>query len=134
MSIGEQLRERVRERGKELRDHGGQRILELLGDAAPRGPERDSPEPRIVESISVNPFDRGDSAFGVVAKVDTEHASYVEEGTPPHMIFPKKPGGVLVFPSHGTLVFTRHVNHPGTQGTKFFSSTIERWSEVLAEG
>lgn len=53
---------------------------------------------------------------GVASNVD--YAPYVEYGTRPHIIEPKKPGGVLhwVDPGSGEDVFARRVHHPGTAG------------------
>lgn len=49
---------------------------------------------------------------------DVDYAPYVEYGTRPHIIEPKKPGGVLhwVDPGSGKDVFARRVHHPGTHG------------------
>lgn len=48
------------------------------------------------------------------------YAIFVLEGTRPHLIVPRDPNGVLAFIAEsGDLVFTRHVNHPGTQPNPF---------------
>lgn len=46
-------------------------------------------------------------------------AVWNHDGTRPHPIRPRQPGGVLVFTSHGRTVFARGVQHPGTKATKF---------------
>lgn len=53
---------------------------------------------------------------GVASNVD--YAPYVEYGTRPHVIEPRKPGGVLHWhdPRTGEDVFARRVHHPGTKG------------------
>lgn len=50
----------------------------------------------------------------------------VESGTPPHAIDPKTEGGVLVFPKGGTVVFTRHVEHPGTKKNPFVERAFQQ--------
>lgn len=65
------------------------------------------------------------------ARIDVDYAEYVTQGTRPHVIVPRKPGGVLVFQSGGETVFTRRVNHPGTQANPFYDNIVNRWSEYL---
>lgn len=70
---------------------------------------------------------------------------YVDEGTRPHIIAPRKPGGVLVFRTGytsktlprlitsrtggatGPTVFARVVRHPGTKARKFTETIMQRW-------
>ena len=47
------------------------------------------------------------------------YAVYVHEGTRPHVIRPRNPGGVLHFTMNGRSVFARSVNHPGTAARPF---------------
>lgn len=46
------------------------------------------------------------------------------EGTFPHEIRPRRPGGVLKFRSRGMVVFATRVHHPGTKATKFLSQWL----------
>jgi len=59
------------------------------------------------------------------------YAPYVEFGTQPHDIKPKKPGGVLVFTINGTKVFTKLVHHPGTQAQPYVEPAFEAWVDSL---
>jgi hypothetical protein len=59
------------------------------------------------------------------------YAGYVEFGTKPHVIRPKKPGGVLVFTINGQKVITRKVNHPGTQPNPYVQPAFEAWVDSL---
>lgn len=71
-------------------------------------------------SISEDP-QRMVTALHVVGGV-TAHAKYavfVHEGTRPHIIRPKNPGGVLHFYWNGREVFVKSVNHPGTRARPF---------------
>lgn len=53
---------------------------------------------------------------------DTDYALDVHDGTAPHVIVPRRPGGVLRFEAaSGEVVYTARVNHPGTRGQPFMS-------------
>jgi len=80
-------------------------------------------------------------------RISTQDAiyRYVDEGTRPHIIAPRKPGGVLVFRGRytaktiphllvsraggasGATVFARVVHHPGTKARKFTETIMQRW-------
>lgn len=49
---------------------------------------------------------------------------YVLNGTRPHMIFPRRPGGVLRFTVGGQVVFARYVSHPGTRAQPFLQEAL----------
>jgi hypothetical protein len=57
-------------------------------------------------------------------------APHVEWDTMPHLIAPKKPGGVLTVPTKGGMVFARLVHHPGTRGQHMMATAI---AEVAIE-
>jgi HK97 gp10 family phage protein len=61
----------------------------------------------------------------------TDYAGFVEFGTKPHVIRPKKPGGVLVFTVGGVKVFTRKVNHPGTHAQPYVRPAFQAWVDSL---
>jgi hypothetical protein len=49
---------------------------------------------------------------------------YVEKGVKPHIILPKRAGGVLAFETEeGETVFARYVRHPGFPGRFFVRAT-----------
>lgn len=67
-----------------------------------------------------------------------EHASHLEGGTAPHIIRPRKPGGVLRFQTRdGNIVFARFVRHPGTRATHFLSNAqlaaFEEFADDMTE-
>jgi HK97 gp10 family phage protein len=62
---------------------------------------------------------------------DTPYAGYVEFGTKPHQIRPKKPGGVLMFTMGGQKVFARSVQHPGTRAQPYVRPAFEAWVDSL---
>jgi HK97 gp10 family phage protein len=59
------------------------------------------------------------------------YAGYVEFGTGPHVIRPKKPGGVLKFKVGGTWVYAKKVNHPGTKPHPYVMPAFQAWLDSL---
>lgn len=49
---------------------------------------------------------------------------FVVNDTRPHMIFPRRPGGVLRFTVGGRVVYARFVSHPGTKAQPFLQQAI----------
>jgi hypothetical protein len=54
---------------------------------------------------------------------DLEYAAFVNDGTRPHVIRPRR-ASVLRFNVGGRVVFARVVNHPGTKGTHFLDKAL----------
>jgi len=67
-----------------------------------------------------------DSGRTGVLKATAAYALFVHEGTKPHVIRPKNPGGVLAFMVGGNMVFTRKVNHPGTKKNPFLQKGVDK--------
>jgi hypothetical protein len=69
------------------------------------------------------------------AKVATEYASYVAEGTRPHTIRAKR-GKVLSFfwPKAGKQMFLPKVNHPGFRGNSWWTDALGKWHGFLEDG
>jgi len=59
------------------------------------------------------------------------YAPYVDQGTKPHEIKPKRVGGVLVFTVNGQKVFARKVHHPGTKAQPFVLPAFQAWVDSL---
>lgn len=49
---------------------------------------------------------------------------YVVNGTRPHRIYPRRPGGVLRFTVGGRVVYARYVNHPGTKPNNWMREAL----------
>lgn len=49
---------------------------------------------------------------------------YVLNGTRPHMIFPRRRGGVLRFTVGGRVVYARYVSHPGSKPNNFLAAAL----------
>lgn len=68
---------------------------------------------------------------------NARHALWMEKGTRPHLITPKKPGGMLVFfwPKMGKTVHLKSVNHPGTKAYRFMEKGFDKaWAIWKATG
>jgi hypothetical protein len=62
--------------------------------------------------------------FRGVIRVSHPAAIYVTGGTRPHVIRPRRPGGVLRFTVNGQVVFARYVNHPGNKPNDFLRKAL----------
>lgn len=73
-----------------------------------------------------------DDAYGLSIRIGAyqPYALWVHDGTKPHVILPKKPGGVLHWvDASGNKIFARKVNHPGYKGNKFLSDNLKLFFE-----
>jgi len=59
------------------------------------------------------------------------YAGYVEFGTKPHVIRPKRAGGVLRFNVGGTIVYAKVVHHPGTKAQPYVMPAFQAWVDSL---
>lgn len=55
---------------------------------------------------------------------NVEYAGFVNDGTRPHRITPRRSGGVLRFVVGGRVVYARVVNHPGTRARPFLDQAL----------
>lgn len=62
--------------------------------------------------------------FEGVISVNHRAAIYVTAGTRPHMIRPRRPGGVLRFTVGGRVVYAKYVMHPGTKPNSFLKDAL----------
>lgn len=61
----------------------------------------------------------------VVVKPTAFYAAFVEKGTAPHLIQPRRTDGVLCFEVGGETIFAKYVNHPGTRPQLFIKTARE---------
>ena len=68
------------------------------------------------------------------------HAVFVEKATKPHLILPRRPGGVLRFSvgiapvvGLGSVVFTKRVHHPGTKAQPFMRPAAQLASRLIPQ-
>lgn len=71
-------------------------------------------------------FEIRNRALGVTGRLfcTVSYADAVHDGTRPHVIRPRRPGGVLRFRVGGQVVYAKFVNHPGTTGRPFLSQAL----------
>lgn len=100
-------------------------ILDTLDDACPEGPDRARTGPRLKDTreVRIGP-DRVEIAYLA------EHASYTDEGTDPHRIHGNP---LLAFDIGGETVIVHYVDHPGTDGTRWWTDTMTdaSWQDAL---
>ena len=83
---------------------------------------------RLKGSIDNNLRERRQNAQGIWFNVGSKvkYALFMESGTRPHPILPKKEGGFLVFfwPRVGKVVRMKAVFHPGTRAHKYLERAL----------
>lgn len=125
---GSDLVAAVREWAERVHAAAVEEIAAELDVRVPRGPHGDTDrgEPALADSVEVLRVDDLTTQIAYTA----EHASYTDEGTSPHEI---RGNPLLAFEWQGQLVIVHSVQHPGTEGTRWWSDvmTDERWSEAL---
>lgn len=67
----------------------------------------------------------------IEATIHTDYAEYVAKGTAPHLIEPRKPGGVLVFKIGNQTIFAARVNHPGARPDPWWDNAYKRVPEMI---
>lgn len=60
---------------------------------------------------------------GFVVWVNATYGVYVDQGTKPHVILPRRKK-MLAFQKDGRWVFAKRVNHPGTRAQPFFTDAV----------
>lgn len=68
------------------------------------------------------------TGIGFLAGSNARYTLYPDQGTSPHKITPKTPGGSLVFfwPKAGKVVHLKSVQHPGNKGSHFLERGLRR--------
>lgn len=77
---------------------------------------------------SIEGFDTG--AFTGKVHAGTPYATFMENGTRPHVILPRN-GPFLIFQINGATIFARKVNHPGTKKRPFMATAKARGTTVF---
>jgi len=98
--------------------------VQLLAKLESRGPYSTG---RTAASITKTVYLVGSTVHGDV-RAGTPYADMAHDGTRPHIIRPRRAGGVLTFywRKVGHVVNLPYVSHPGMQGKKFLSGPMER--------
>jgi hypothetical protein len=130
MANANELRKKVVKIGVDARNRASREMLTRLQDRA----RQHRVTGKMLAQTRVENFDRG-TAFGFIAKQDVDYAEFVDEGTHPHTIVPKRRGGVLVFywPRVGRVVYLKRVSHPGNPPFQQFSGPVSEFREIMVE-
>lgn len=68
------------------------------------------------------------------ARAATEYASFVKDGTRPHVIRPRRARVLSFFwPQAGGRVFLAKVNHPGARANGWWDKGIGQWPDFLRD-
>lgn len=103
------------------------RAVRVVEEGAKRrvGYDETNPGPHLRDAIRSEV--RRDTA-GPYGRVWADHdiALIHHEGTAAHVIYPRKPGGRLVFywAKAGRVVFARKVSHPGTSPNRYLADSL----------
>lgn len=117
------LRTQIRQRATFAVSDSSTRLQQTLKQTSPR-------DTGLMES-KTTVLARGLEA---TAKAATSYASFVKDGTRPHVIRPRR-GKVLSFywPKTGRRMFLPRVNHPGTRGNSWWDQGISKWQDFLRD-
>jgi len=70
--------------------------------------------------------------YGLRIRWPLPYAKYADQGAAPHLIVPRKPGGVLRFVNRlGEVVYARKVEHPGYPGWDFKARVRELLMPII---
>jgi hypothetical protein len=73
------------------------------------------------QSIKTMPY----GSTGFIVTVNAHYGIYVDQGTKPHVILPKRAKVLSWLNGSGQRVFSKRVNHPGTRPTYFFTNAVK---------
>lgn len=105
--------------------HFGQRVLEKAKEIAPVGEEVDGYQgPHLKDTLELKIITGSDPRLLIGSRQKGSVLAYVIEGTAAHEIVPNQ-ASVLRFTSGGTVVFTQHVDHPGTTANPFITKAAQ---------
>jgi hypothetical protein len=67
----------------------------------------------------------------VTVSATAPYAIFLERGTRPHLIVPRRPGGYLRFTVGNKVIYTRLVHHPGTRPYNILRDGVARAGRKL---
>lgn len=97
---------------------GGEEVVSIL-----EGYTKDWNPPPTFEVVPVSD--------GVIIGTDDERFEWVNEGTKPHVITPRKAKALRFDAASGGVVFTKRVNHPGTAPRDYTGKALEQVQDAL---
>lgn len=124
----EPLKDAIRQRAAQLADDA---VQAMFLDMEANGPRSDEDHEHMTSMLEVTESEDGDMLITRTVRSPAEYSSYVDEGTPPHRI---EGNPLLAFTARdGSRVIVRYVNHPGTERTGWWTDTLAKWSEYVAQ-
>lgn len=128
MALLDDLRREVRQRGERIVRAS---CVQMQGDL-----RRDTPKVTglLRKSTTVRVTSAGDTV-SAEAKAETPYAASVIAGRRAVDIFPKKPGGVLVFfwPKVGKVVYLKKVHQIARPGNPYWLNIMNQWGRYLQQ-
>lgn len=107
------------------------RALQRAGNEAIRNASQTTAFKGVVLKNSVRA--RFLSKYTIRIHTGAKHASFLEDGTRPHVIKARR-APRLSFVANGVRVFAKSVKHPGQRPTKWFSKAVEQaWESSTAQ-
>lgn len=125
---------RLRRSIEEYADRVAEEWAELLTEAVrpeapkatPTGDPRQRPPGTLQRAIRHGPVQRLGTGRRFKLEAPGIEAKTTAGGARPHVIRPRKAGGILTFHSGGSVRFARVVQHPGNVGTDWWAKAIRK--------
>lgn len=103
------------------------RSLERIASRVYKNAVRNSPVGKykgggnLRQSIKKYPYGH----VGFLIRVNAEYGVYVDQGTRPHTIYPRRKKILAWRTESGRWAYAKKVNHPGTKATHFFTNAVK---------
>lgn len=125
------LKESIRDWARQVHSEAVTDLQQQLDAKVPIGPPREGGGEKLRDNQQVTVQDRGDS-FTATIRYTVPQAEFTDKGTNPHPI-DGNPTLVFFWPKAGRVVHLRHVDHPGNEGTGWFTDTVteQGWLDAL---
>lgn len=121
-SVEKEIKSYERKKINQVKDLVAETILDIESEAISKTPVGKVNGGNLKSSWFINYFNAG--LTGEVSN-SAEYAYWVENGTSPHVIRPKK-SKYLVFEGSDGMVFTKQVNHPGMKAQPMLMPAMQK--------
>lgn len=124
------LRRSLEDYANRVGDEWAELLTEAVRADAPKaaatGDPRQRPPGTLQRAIRHGPVGRTGSGVRFKLEAPGIEAKTTDAGARPHVIRPRRTGGVLTFHSDGAVRFARVVQHPGNVGTGWWAKAIRK--------
>jgi hypothetical protein len=114
------LRAQIRRRAEFAVSNASPQLQQTLRSTSPRVTGR------MQNATSVTP-----AGLTATAKAATPYASFVRQGTRPHVIRARRKVLSFFWPRTGRRMFLPRVNHPGSKGNTWWDNGLKDWPRLL---